>query len=557
MRKITFLVTFVLFSIFSFAQNLQTSSELKSVKVLNSINNLSCGAKAIVDSLHYDGINDSAIGTDSEATMGAYAFFPAAVLTSHNALGRTITSIKLYINDLSYVTSSSIKIFSDQGVTSLVSQAFTPQSGWNQVFLSTPLSIPATDLYIGYEVVVTGGYPLGCDGAAAPNPNGNWLDFGSAWAHLDEINDLLTYNWNIRAMVDKGVLADAELVELTLPSPSCELLENIPVTIKVKNRGTSPISNVPVSFKKGVDGVSVNETIAGPIARDSTVSYTFTDYADFSVSGQLDSVQAKVSLENDELSGNNVSDWVSTYSITPVSIPYSVDFENLDEIINWKTIDGNEDGESWFIGNSTLLAHEGSGVAALNSNDSIALNDWFISTCINLTQGYYIISYWYRTQDAQHPENLKIAYGSEQSAAGMTNVLNDHPGITNNTYVKGQSIFSVATTGTYYFGIHGYSEANSNRLLVDDISIEVSTDITETNLTSKIYPNPAKNNIRVESNQIIKMIRILNVLGQEVYSKTLSNYGTEVNVSNFHSGIYFVNIETNKGVTTQRISVIK
>lgn len=139
----------------------------------------------------------------------------------------------------------------------------------------------------------------------------------------------------------------------------------------------------------------------------------------------------------------------------------------------------------------------------------------------------------------------------------MTNVLNDHSGITNNTYTKGQRIFSVTATGTYYFGIHGYSEANSSRIMVDDISIDVSTGINETKFTSKIYPNPATKNIRIESNQFIKTIRIVNVLGQEVYNKAISNYGTEINLSNFHSGIYFVNIETNQGVTTQRISVVK
>ena len=557
MKKITFLFSLLLFSLFLFAQHLQTNTELQSVKVLNSINNLPSGTKAIVDSLHYDGPQNSAIGVDGPATMGVYAFFPASVLSNYYNMGRTITSVKLYINGVGNVASSTLKIFSDQGITSLVNQAFYPIEGWNEVFLASPFVIPATDLYIGYEVVATAGHPLGCDGALSPNPNGNWMDFDGAWSHLNELNEELTYNWNIRAMVDAGNILDAQLVELTLPTPSCDLLENIPVTIKVKNRSTSPISNVPVSFKKGVEGASVSEIIAGPIARDSTISYTFTGFANFPISGQVDSVQAKVSLENDQIATNNTSAWVSTYSITPVSMPYSVDFENPDDIIGWKTIDGNEDGESWFIGNSSALAHSGSGVAAINTGESTAANDWFISTCVNLNQGYYSISYWYRTQDTQHPENLKIAYGTEQTAAGMTNVLNDHPGITNNTYAKGQKIFSVPTTGTYYFGIHGYSNANSNRLLVDDISIDVSTGINETNLTSKIYPNPATNNIHIESNQFINRVRIVNVLGQEVYSKAISNYGIEVNVSNFHSGIYFVCIETNQGNTTQRISVIK
>ncbi|MDD4576349.1 MAG: T9SS type A sorting domain-containing protein, partial [Bacteroidales bacterium] len=303
--------------------------------------------------------------------------------------------------------------------------------------------------------------------------------------------------------------------------------------------------------------VFVNEIIAGPIAHDSVVSYTFTEFADFSISGQLDSVQAKVRLDNDQIITNDSSVWVSTYSITPASLPYSIDFESPDQVAHWKTIDGNEDGRTWFIGNSSALAYSGSGVAAINSDESTAIDDWFISTCINLTQGYYSISYWYRTQYNQHPENFKIAYGTEQTAAGMTHVLNDHSGITNNTYTKGQKIFSVPTTGVYYFGIHGYSLANSSRIMVDDISIDVSTGINETKFTSKIYPNPATKNIRIESNQFIKTIRIVNVLGQEVYNKAISNYGTEINLSNFHSGIYFVNIETSQGTTTQRISVIK
>jgi len=375
-----------------------------------------------------------------------------------------------------------------------------------------------------------------------------WLHTNSSDNYFINLDDISIYESSV---------TDAELVELILPSPSCDLLENIPVTIRVRNNGTAAISNVPVSFKKGLDGISINETIAGPIASDSIVSYTFTAFADFSVAGQIDSVQAKVSLENDEVATNNTSEWVSTYSVSPVSIPYSVDFEDLEDLTGWKTIDANEDGESWFIGNSTALAHSGSGVAAINTGESTAANDWLISTCINLNQGYYSISYWYRTQDTQHPENLKIAYGTEQTAAGMTNVLNDHPGITNNTYAKGQKIFSVPTTGTYYFGIHGYSNANSNRLLVDDISIDVSTGINETNVASKIYPNPAKDNIRVESNQFIKTVRIVNVLGQEIYNKAISNYGTEINVSHLNSGIYFVCIETNEGVKTQRVSIVK
>ncbi len=133
--------------------------------------------KAIVDSLHYDVTdNYDGIGTNAAATHGVYCYYPASLTSAHNAAGNTITSVKLYISNATVVTSAALKIFSDQGVTSLLSQPFTAVEGWNEVVLTTPLAIPTTPLYIGYEVVVTGGYPLGCDSSTVSVPNGK-LDY--------------------------------------------------------------------------------------------------------------------------------------------------------------------------------------------------------------------------------------------------------------------------------------------------------------------------------------------------------------------------------------------
>ncbi|MBO7459869.1 MAG: S8 family serine peptidase [Bacteroidales bacterium] len=70
-----------------------------------------------------------------------------------------------------------------------------------------------------------------------------------------------------------------------------------------------------------------------------------------------------------------------------------------------------------------------------------------------------------------------------------------------------------------------------------------------------IYPNPVNDYIHVETmySSSVQRIDIYNVTGQIVLSST----DTEINVSELESGIYFVNILTEKGSVTKKISVVR
>ncbi|MBC8266936.1 MAG: aryl-sulfate sulfotransferase [Flavobacteriales bacterium] len=80
-----------------------------------------------------------------------------------------------------------------------------------------------------------------------------------------------------------------------------------------------------------------------------------------------------------------------------------------------------------------------------------------------------------------------------------------------------------------------------------------------------IYPNPTKNvvTIKFESVELQNIdIRIINSIGQNVYSNYLNNYMGSVNekvdLSFFSEGLYFVKITTDKGQSvTERIARIK
>ncbi len=70
-----------------------------------------------------------------------------------------------------------------------------------------------------------------------------------------------------------------------------------------------------------------------------------------------------------------------------------------------------------------------------------------------------------------------------------------------------------------------------------------------------VYPNPANNYIIVETTFTLSLQRVdlYDVTGQLMISST----DHEINVSELESGIYFVNILTEKGVVTKKISVVR
>jgi hypothetical protein len=66
----------------------------------------------------------------------------------------------------------------------------------------------------------------------------------------------------------------------------------------------------------------------------------------------------------------------------------------------------------------------------------------------------------------------------------------------------------------------------------------------------QIYPNPVKNKINIEANQI-SQIKVFDLLGKE----TTSTKEKEIDVSNFSEGVYFIQVKTNQNTYTKKIIV--
>jgi len=116
------------------------------------------------------------------------------------------------------------------------------------------------------------------------------------YANYGEIEDY-TIDVFVQPTNDVGVLS------VLSPISGYNLLDQI-VTIRVKNFGTSPQTNIPVSYS--LDGSNlVTGIIKGPVGRDETIDYTFNGFVNLGNPGQTYSFITCTNLDGDESAGND------------------------------------------------------------------------------------------------------------------------------------------------------------------------------------------------------------------------------------------------------------
>jgi len=140
--------------------------------------------------IHYDGENGNAIGLTDGGTFDLAVRFTPTEFADY--VGDAITSVKVYYYE-SGTTTYTLKFY-DLGTDSapgtlLYSQAATVSTGWNEITLDTPITIPNSDLWVGYEVTHTAGqHPAGMDDGMNASPNGLFYYYNGTWVHYESAN---------------------------------------------------------------------------------------------------------------------------------------------------------------------------------------------------------------------------------------------------------------------------------------------------------------------------------------------------------------------------------
>ena len=101
------------------------------------------------------------------------------------------------------------------------------------------------------------------------------------------------------------------------------------------------------------------------------------------------------------------------------------------------------------------------------------------------------------------------------------------------------------------------SEVSFDRITSKATAIEDLLGVAEVNAVDSfsIYPNPVKDVVTISNNNLqINKIAIIDINGRTIKNVTVDNQTeTQVNISELNSGIYFLKVETNEGISTRKI----
>ena len=89
-------------------------------------------------------------------------------------------------------------------------------------------------------------------------------------------------------------------------------------------------------------------------------------------------------------------------------------------------------------------------------------------------------------------------------------------------------------------------------------NINSINDIYKNEIAFNVYPNPSNSVINVECLSFTKnptTLEITNTLGQVILLKTLTNNNTQINISDFVEGIYYITLKTDNKTTTQKLII--
>ena len=167
------------------------------------------------------------------------------------------------------------------------------------------------------------------------------------------------------------------------------------------------------------------------------------------------------------------TEWDFTTECSATSLPYFQDFDGVTapDFPMCMTVE-NTNGDSYTWETNTTN-HSSPNAAKISYNSNAAMNDWFFTRGLNLNGGVtYEVSFVYKAgSSGSYPEKLAVDWGDAANSANMSGTpIFDETNILGGWFT-GSGTFTPATTGTYYVGFHGHSDADELTLYVDDIQV--------------------------------------------------------------------------------------
>ncbi|HNW98326.1 MAG TPA: choice-of-anchor J domain-containing protein [Bacteroidales bacterium] len=302
-----------------------------------------------------------------------------------------------------------------------------------------------------------------------------------------------------------ATISDASISSIISPSneTSCSLPSNANITVLIGNLGNTAISNISVSYQIN-SGTPVTETVTGSIPPFGTLSHTFSTTEDLSAIGTY-IIKSYSSMPGDF----NILNDTTTKTVISSDATVTVNVQTDDY--------GSE--TTWELINNTTSEVIATGGPYVDSSPQL----YSTNVCISSTDCYTF--------------NIYDSYGD------------------GNCCDYGSGSYEIVWD-TISLGVNTGEFTSSATLssICDPTSIKEN----ETGSSSfNVFPSPAKDIINIFATENISKIKMTNVFGQIVFTSNVDNNSFAINTSDFAEGMYYIQIETEKGIFTKNITIIK
>jgi hypothetical protein len=237
----------------------------------------------------------------------------------------------------------------------------------------------------------------------------------------------------------------------------------------------------------------------------------------------------------------------------------------------------------WFPGNTTVFtAKEGTGYIGANFNNTAnvgTIDTWLVTPKKVILAGDSI-RFWQRSPDGSTwPDYLMIMYNpagdSLPTAASWTTMVAAYQTSTAG-WVESKFRIPTASTGPqggrlairYYVTGGGPNGANSDYIGIDHLRVLRNDGVgihsfNKSDINVNLYPNPVNDMLNLTLNNIAAsqaQIIIYNAIGSMVYNQYIqvqNNVPVNIDMSNFTSGGYMLQLISNNELVTKKFSVVK
>ena len=193
--------------------------------------------------VHYDNENAGGVGSPKQDLIIAakLTYDILAPYIAHN-----LYAIKVFIYNPPVGDTGIVKIYAGGTYSNPGDLIYSSppvhvdSNSWNTIYLTSPIPIPPSDLWIAFEAVCgpSGSHSwAGCD-SGPNNPDGQYIYYSDGWYTLTFMGSALTYNWNIRALIE--VITN---VESDLHPAKFELSQNYPNPFNPNTTITFSVAN--------------------------------------------------------------------------------------------------------------------------------------------------------------------------------------------------------------------------------------------------------------------------------------------------------------------------